>query len=449
MRKNYRATTFPNCGSQTPSVFTSMLVKSGKAGDDQTSSDHQGRALVPFVVSLIAFLLFVLSPTCFAQGTTSALGGKVFDPAGAVVKGAVVTVTSDESGVQSKATTNSAGNWQVDALVAGHYRFVVEAPGFVKLQHSSVELQISDQKFLDVTLAIGSTSETVTITSETPLIDTTASVSGTTLSSEDFEELPSESGSPMDFVRLAPGVFLGPPSGGAALLWSNNSLSAIVSNGAGSGTNAMNYMIDGGTNTIVSNGQEAFIPPTDAVGQIRVLTNAYDAGIERTAAGTVNMTIKNGGKKFHGSLYERDINNFLNANYYQNNIAHVPTPTVHMNEWGGSVGGPIWVPKLWDGRKKETFFFFSYDGIHNTSPGATGFLSLPTAAERNGDFSQSYTTNTTNGVTTKYPVVIYDPTTATSTGARTQFANAMINSDRISPSGEIYPRAGAAAEQTK
>jgi Carboxypeptidase regulatory-like domain len=398
-----------------------------------TRPRSRGAARLPFALLLTAFLLFVLSPSCFGQGTTSALGGKVFDPAGNVIQGASVTVISDETGVQTKAITNPAGNWQVNALVAGHYHFNVQSKGFETLQHSSVELQISDQKFLDVTLVIGRASDTVMVTAETPLIDTTASVSGTTLSAEDFEEIPSESGSPMDFVRLAPGVFMSPPSGGAALLWSNNSLSAIVSNGAGSGTNAMNYMIDGGTNTIVSSGQEAFIPPTAAIAEIRVLTNAYDAAIERTAAGTVNMTVKNGGKKFHGSLYERDINNFLNANYYQNNISHVATPTVHMNEWGGTVGGPIWVPKLWDGRKRETFFFFSYDGIHNTSPAATGFLSLPTQAERNGDFSQSYTTNTTNGVTTQYPVVIYDPNTAISTGARTQFSNSMIPSTRISP----------------
>jgi hypothetical protein len=398
-----------------------------------TSSHCLGGARLHFALLLIASLLFALSPNCFGQGTTSVLGGKVFAPDGTVIQNAQVTVISDETGVKTSATTNSSGNWQVNALVAGHYHFIVQAPGFAKLQHSSVELQISDQKFLDVTLAMGSASETVNISAETPLIDTTASVSGTTLSSKDFEEIPSESGSPMDFVRLAPGVFLGPSSGGAALLWSNNSLSAIVTNGAGSGTNAMNYMIDGGTNTIVSNGQEAFIPPTDAIGEIRVLTNAYDAAVERTAAGTVNMTVKNGGEKFHGSLYARDINNYLNANYYQNNNSNVATPTVHMNEWGGSVGGPIWVPKLWDGRKKGTFFFFSYDGIRNTSPGATGYLSLPTAAERNGDFSQSYTTNTTNGTTTRYPVVIYDPNTATSTGARTQFANATIDSNRISP----------------
>jgi hypothetical protein len=391
-------------------------------------------ALLSFPLALpLALAACLVTPLLHAQGTTSALGGKVFDPAGKMVGGATVTVTSDETGVKQTVKTNSAGNWQVNSLVAGHYRFAVRAPGFEQLEHSSVELQISDQKLLDVTLAIGNQSETITITAETPLIDTSASVSGTTLSSEDFEELPSQSNSPMDFVRLAPGVFISPPSGGAALLWSNNSLSAIVSNGAGSGTNAMNYMIDGGTNTIVSNGQEAFIPPNDAIGEIKVLTNAYDAAIERTAAGTINMTVKSGGKAFHGSAYERNINNFLNANYYQNNLNHTATPTVHLNEWGGSFGGPVWLPKLYDGKRKGTFFFFSYDGIHNVSPAATGFLSVPTAAERSGDFSKSYTTNTVNGVTTTYPLVVYDPSTATSTGNRTPFAGAVINPSRISP----------------
>lgn len=406
-------------------------MKSQKAQTRLTRRFHSALLSVPFVLP-VALAATMITPSLHAQGTTSALGGKVFDPRGNSVKDAAVTVTSDETGVKWTTKTNSAGNWQVNALVAGHYRFTVEASGFQSLQHSSVELQISDQKLLDVTLAVGNTTDTVTVTSETPLIDTTASVSGTTLSSEDFDELPSQSNSPMDFVRLAPGVFMSPPSGGAALLWSNNSLSAIVTNGSGSGTNAMNYMIDGGTNTIVSSGQEAFVPPNDAIGELRVLTNAYDAAIERTAAGTVNMTVKSGGKKFHGAAFERNINTFLNANYYQNNLNNIPTPTVHFNEWGASVGGPVWIPKVYDGGKKGTFFFFNYDGIHNTSPAATGYLSLPTQDERNGDFSKSFTTNTVNGVTTQYPVTIYDPNTATSTGNRTQFANATVPTARIS-----------------
>jgi hypothetical protein len=383
-------------------------------------------------VAILFGIAFFMTPSLHAQGTTSVLGGKVFDPGGNVIQGASIVVTSDESGVQWKAKTNEAGNWRVDALVAGHYHFSVTATGFAVTKHSSIDVQIADQKFVDVTLKVGDTSEAVTVTSETPLIDTTAAVSGTVLNSEELDELPGQSNSPLDFVRLTPGVFLGPASGGAALLWSNSSLSTITTNGAGSGTNAMNYMIDGATDTINSSGDVAFIPPSDAIREMRVMTNAYDTSIERTAAGTVNMTIKSGGKNFHGSLYFRDINNAFNANYYQNHLADVPTPTVHLNEWGGTVGGPVWLPKLYDGKKRNTFFFFSYDGIHNTSPGATGYLSLPTQAERNGDFSQSYTTNTTNGVTSTYPVQIYDPNTATSSGDRQPFANAIIPSGRTS-----------------
>jgi len=385
---------------------------------------------------LIACIFFLISPYSFGQGTTSVLGGKVFDPLGNVIQGATVVVTSDESGIHWTAKTNEAGNWRVDALVAGHYHFSIAAEGFESVNHSSVEIQIADQKFVDVTLKIGNTIEAVTVTGETPLIDTTAAVSGTVLSNKEFDELPSESNTPLEFVQLTPGVFLGPPSGGAALLWSTNSLSAITTNGAGSGTNAMNYMIDGATNTINSSGQIAFIPPSDAVQEIRVMTNAYDSSIERTAAGTVNMTIKSGGSNFHGSLYGRDINNAFNANYYQNNLTGVPTPTVHLNEWGGTIGGPVWLPKLYNGRKKNTFFFFSYDGIHNTSPAATGYLSLPTQAERNGDFSQSFTTNTTNGATSIYPLQIYDPDTAISNGNRQLFANATVPANRISPTAK-------------
>jgi len=403
---------------------------SGRRSSTEISYDSRFHSH-PFIVYIAALLFLALPALSFGQGTTSVLGGEVSDPSGGRIPGALVTVVSDETGVETTARTNSVGSWRIESLIAGHYHFTIRAEGFETLKHSSIELQLGDSKVVDTTLTVGKTSETVVVTSETPLIDLSASVSGTTLGSEDFQELPSESGSVMDFVRLTPGVFLAAPSGGAALLWSTNSLSAIVTNGAGSGTNAMNYMIDGATDTIVSNGQEAFIPPSDAVRELKVMTNAYDAAIERTAAGTVNMTIKSGSKKFHGSLYERNINNFLNANNYQNGATHTPTPTVHLNEWGGTVGGPVWIPKLYNGAKKQTFFFFSYDGIHNVSPAANGFLSLPTQAERTGDFSHSFTTNTTGGSTQTVPITIYDPATATSTGQRTAFQNAMINPGRI------------------
>jgi hypothetical protein len=384
------------------------------------------------MIFLIAVMLVFLPPAIMAQGTTSVLGGKVFDTQGAVIRNASVTVVSDDSGVRYTAKTNESGNWRVDALVAGHYHFFVTAPGFAITDYQTFDLQMADQRFIDVTLQVGNGTESVIVKAETPLVDTTAAVSGTLLNNDDMEEMPSSTNNPIEFVALTPGVFWGGTTGGSAFLWSNGSMSNIVTNGSGSGTNAMNYTIDGGTDTINSSGDVAFIPATDAVQEERVMTNSYDATMERTAAGTVNMMLKSGGKDFHGDFLWRDENNIFNANYYQNKASNVPVPTVHANEWGASFGGPLLIPKLYNGRAKGTFFFFNYDGVRNISPNATGTLSVPTAAEKQGDFSQSYTTAAVSGVTTVYPIQLYDPNTATAAGDRTLFSNAIVPSGRLS-----------------
>ncbi len=399
----------------------------------RTGTERPKRFLLVAVAITWIAMFFFLNGSALAQGTTSVLGGKVFDPSGAVVTNASVTVVSDDTGVQWTAKTNDAGNWRVDGLIAGNYHFDVKVEGFEVLNYATFGLRMADQRFIDVHLKVGSSSASITVTAETPLLDTTAAVSGTVLTSEDFNELPTMTNNPIEFVRLTPGVYMGDTSGGNAFLWSNDSMSNITTNGSGSGTNAMNYTLDGATNSINSNGEVAFIPPMDAIQELRVTTNAYDASIERTAAGTVNLTMKSGGKDFHGSLYERNMNDFMNSNYYQNKLNNVRKPTVRANEYGGTVGGPVWIPKLYNGKKRDSFFFVSYDGIRNVSPSATGTMSLPYDNERNGDFSQSYTTNTTSGVTTTYPLVIYDWRTADSTGERsTVFPNATIPSELMS-----------------
>ena len=129
-------------------------------------------------------------------------------------------------------------------------------------------------------------------------------------------------------------------------------------------------------------------------------------------AATVDLQIKSGGKALHGSLYEMNQNNTLNARVYNSGTTLAQVPPVHTNEFGGTVGGPIFIPKLFDGRAQHTFFFFSYDGIRSKSPGTTSlYMNLPTLAERNGDFSQSRIQNTTLGAGAQ-PIEVYDPLTA-------------------------------------
>jgi len=374
-----------------------------------------GRLWLCVVVLLCGGLLLAGGSAGYAQSSLATLGGQVVDQQERVVPGAEVVVTSMATGVDVKTHTNNAGQWRVDSLVAGSYRFSVTAAGFSTLEHSAVELQIADKKFVDVSLQVGAASEKVVVEAETPLIDTTAAVAGTVINNDTLQELPSATNGPTELVTLAPGFFISPPSGGAVSLWSNDSASGVKANGSGSGTNAVNYVLDGATNTIASSGKMAFIPPMDSLSEVRAMVNSYDASISRTAAGTVNVSMKSGGDKFHGVLYERNQNNFMNANTVQNKNLGKPTPTVRFNEYGGTLGGPVLIPKLYDGRKRGTFFFFSYDGVRNISPSGSGYMTLPSADERKGDFSNSW--EIVNG--TKYQIKIYDPLTVDkSTGNR-------------------------------
>ncbi len=361
----------------------------------------------------------------FGQTSTATFGGRVFDPQSKVIRNANVTVTSLETGSQWHSKTNKDGDWQVQALPLGHYKFEVIAPGFKTLEQAPIELQVSDQKFVDAKLSLGVASETVTVESSTPLIDTTAAISGTVITTAQLEEIPTVTNSPTDLVKLVPGGLFGQPSGGPAHLYSNNSESGVTVDASGS----VNYQIEGGTNTYGTNGQIAFIPPVDSLGELRVTTNAYDASIGRTETATLDMSFKSGSKDYHGTLYEINHTPFLDARVYNSNPLS-PVPSVHLNEFGATLGGPVSIPKLFDGRKEHVFFFFSYDGIRTKAPSnPQGRISIPTLLERQGDFSQSYVV--TNGV--RYPIHIYDPSTVNpTTGVRQEFPGDVIPASRIS-----------------
>jgi hypothetical protein len=387
-------------------------------------------------------MLLIGSSVAFGQETRASLGGQVTDPTGALISNATVVVTAGDTGVVQTASTSKTGQWRVQFLNPGMYHFEVSAAGFQAIKYTSVELQVGDEKTIDSQLQLATQSQAVTVdAAETPLIDTTAAVSGTVITAEEMAEVPSLSNAPTMLLGITPGATVGSGSSGGVYLWSNIGLSQSSVNGTGynQGTSyqAINYTLDGGSDTN-NLGEVAYEPPMDSVGEFKVVANAYDASIGRNLGTTITLQSKTGTRSVHGDLYEINQNNFLNANSYQFDAQHPPTPQgpIHTNYYGGAVGGPIWIPKLYDGRKKGLFFFFSWSGIRNQAPVDAGFVNVPTAAERTGDFSQSYTYSA--GV--KYPINIYDPNTVVCTNsptctafARTQFSSNMIPSARLDP----------------
>jgi Carboxypeptidase regulatory-like domain len=410
-----------------------------------------------FVLALVASLLLPCAGSIysFGQESQASLAGRVTDTKNAVVVGATVTVTSVETGVVQTTTTNQSGEWLVEALNAGHYWFEVSAPGFKNTKHEAIELQVGDQKTADVRLLIGAVTQTVTVGAETPLIDTTAAVSGTVITTKELEELPSLDQVPTLLAGLTPGSVVGSGSGGAIYLWSNIGASQIQNDGGGSTAGggatgrAIQYQLDGAYDSN-SNGEITYIPPQDAISEFRMVTNAYDTSVGRQSSTTLSMVTKTGTKDFHGTLYEYNQTNLGDARIWNGT-----TQTPHTNQFGATVGGPVWLPHLYNGRNKKTFFFFSFADIHNEAPVNSGYMNIPSALERTGDFSQ--TCQVTNGVVyygdgnhgtgpctgktgvAPQPFHIYDPTSNIGMTARTLFpinsagTGYQIPATRISP----------------
>jgi hypothetical protein len=364
-------------------------------------------------IAVVVVCLGVAVPTV-AQEVRATLGGRVTDEQGAVIPDTTVAVTSVETGVTQQTHANADGVWIVQFLLPGHYNFTVTKEGFKTEDRRGIELQAADNKEIDVSLSVGSISQRVTVTSEAPLIDTSTASSGTVINSAEINELPTSSHVVTLFATLSPGVVAQYQNNNAAYLWSFNAASQFEANGGRNNIYSNNFQLDGMADT-KSGGDVAFIPPQDSVQEFRVQTNAYDASIGRQAGSTVNMQTKAGTGAYHGDLYEYNQNNLLNANYYQNNLDGAPKPAIHFNEFGGTFGGPVWIPKIYNGKRK-TFFFVSYDDTHNINP-VSDIRSVPTALERSGDFSQSF--SVISGQTFK--TTLYNPYSVDSKGNRQPF----------------------------
>lgn len=386
--------------------------------------------LPAFALTALMILNCLWTGRVAAQDVRATIEGKVTDPQNAVVPRAVITVTSYDTNVARTTVTNGQGLWQIQSLLPGRYGLTITASGFHTEQRSDVTLQAADVKEIDVQLSVGSAAQTVIVNAETPLIDTTSATSGTVITQSELENLPSLSHVPTLFATLSPGVVERDQGSNVVRAWSNDGSSQFVANGGRNDTYSNNFQLDGMPNT-KTGGDIAFVPPMDSVQEFRVQTNAYDASIGRQAGSTFNMETRSGGKRYHGDLYEYNQNNFLNANLYQNKLVEpkAAVPVVHFNQFGGVFGGPVRIPKLYNG-KDRTFFFVAFDKTINTNPLSVSPYSLPTQLERTGDFSQSYTTQSGQ----KYTVQLYDPFKVDSKGNRTQFpGNVITPAEALNP----------------
>lgn len=308
------------------------------------------RYFVKFLAS--AIFLVASSLAAFAQsGTTAPLSGSVLDQNGAAVSGAEVTVKSNATGAEFKVRSSGSGAYTVPALGAGVYTVTVEAPGFKKAVIQDVQILAATPATANVTLEVGATSESVVIQGGGEVLQTQTANISTTITGRQITELPFASRDALDLILLLPGTTTpGRPR-------------TSTVNGLPKG--ALNITMDGiniQDNTLKSSdGFFTYIRPRiDAVDEVTLSTATPGAESSAEGAVQIKFVTRSGNNDYHGSLYEYHRNPSLNSNYWFNNRSGQPRARVLLNQFGGRVGGPISIPKLYDGRDKA-FFFVNYE----------------------------------------------------------------------------------------
>ena len=329
-------------------------------------------------------LLIVSAGLAGAQEARGTISGTVSDSSKGVIPGALVTVTNVAMGTSVPVTTNEEGWFQAPYLIPGTYRLEVELSGFKKFARE-VEVRIDDRLEIDVSLELGQSAETVDVTADTPLLETTNASLGQVVDARRISELPVPHGDPYNLISLAAGVSY---TGSARLDRPFEPTHIVGYAMDGTRGNRSDLTIDGVPSTATANAGQviaSYVPPPDIVEQFKVQTATFDASFGNTEGGVTNLSIKSGTNELHGTAYYNKTPRSLFANDFFANANNIPLSDFTYNRYGGYAGGPIVVPG-YDGRRR-TFFVYGFEGINESRPRNNGTPTVPTAAMRNGDFS--------------------------------------------------------------
>lgn len=352
----------------------------------------------------------VWTSTIFAQVEQGVLLGTVADQSSARIGGALITMTNQGTNTTTVTRTDTAGSFRSIPLRTGTYSISVEAAGFKKLLRRGVTLKIQDEVRLDLTLELGATADQITVTADAGLLQTNEASRGQVIENKKIVDLPLNGRDYLQLALLTAGTNVPPPG---------SRFQGFSSGGFRVSHN--NYLLDGMDNN--SNQQAAqgrspqvISPSVDAVQEFKVQTTNYSAEFGRNVGGVVNVVIKSGGNDLHGGAFHFVRNEAFNArNFFQ--APGTKIPVFRRNQFGGFIGGPI--------VKNKTFFFVDYEGTKEFTAD-TALSTVPTAAERRGDFTNSFFNN--------LPTQIFDPGTYnTATRARLPFADRTIPANRIDP----------------
>ncbi len=372
---------------------------------------------------LRTFLAFgFLATVLCGQEFRATLTGRVVDPSGSPVPDAAIVVKNEATNVTYPSKTDSNGNFTVLFLPPSSYAVTVSATGFKQALRTGLQLTVAQATTQDFKLEIGAISQEVTVSGEAPVLEQASADRGSLIDAESVTEYPLNGRNPFMLSMLVPGVdyngesvYQRPFDNGAIARWNIN------------GSNANNeFLLDGAPNNAQAGSNNiAYVPPVDSVQEFKIQTNAYDAQYGKSAGGIVNVALKSGGNRVHGTVYEFARRNVLDANSYQNNSRGASKDGHYLDQYGVQMDGPVYIPKIYDGRNK-TFFLANYEGYREGTPQPL-VLSVPEMEMRNGDFSKLV-----DG--TGRQVVIHDPTTTRTSGnitIRDPFPGNVIPAARI------------------
>ncbi|MFN0110142.1 MAG: TonB-dependent receptor domain-containing protein [Blastocatellia bacterium] len=379
-------------------------------------------------IALLAALMLSSAVPLLAQESRGTITGKVLDINQATIPGATLTITNVAMGTAVTLTTNDAGAYRAPFLLPGEYQVVVEAKGFKKSVRDRLILQVNSIVEYDAILEVGAAQESVTVTAENSGLETATASMGQVIDQRRIAELPIAHGDPFKLIGLASGVSF---TGSARLDRPFEPTHIVGYAMDGTRGNRSDVTIDGIASTATANANEvisSYVPPQDLVAEFKVQTATFDAATGNTEGGVTNLSIKAGTNQFHGTAYWVKMAPKLFANDFFANANRIARPSFTYDRYGGTVGGPVWVPKVYKGKNK-TFFMYGIERIPETRPRNNGTPTVPTEKMRQGDFSDLLKINAS--------YQIYNPfTRRAAAGGRFQqdpFPNNIIPTNLINP----------------
>jgi outer membrane receptor protein involved in Fe transport len=374
---------------------------------------------------ILYFILFAMLSAFYslqisAQDATGRVTGIIFDPSGATIADAHVTVTNVATQISRETTSDTTGFYQVLALPVGSYKVTVEHQGFRSATTSESKLEINQTLKIDIKMEVGSAAETVTVESTTGTVETINPTLASTVSERTVQDMPLNGRNALDLALLQPGVLPADnPANGSG------GTGGIQFSIGGGRSDSNTFVLDGGLNNDLLDNGVVYNPNPDSIQEFKVLTSNFTAEYGRNAGGIITEVTKSGTNAFHGSAYDFIRNTAFDANNFFSNLDGQPRQTLHRNQYGGTFGGPI--------KKDKLFFFLAYQKQDLSEASVSNQVTLPTAAELQGNFSGSPNQAAVASFLEANPFFQPNPALA---------AQGIINPSSIDPVAQNYIKAG-------